>query len=62
MTVSESPFARIVSPAEVTAAGVRVHFEADDAQRAALAKIADVVAVDAFRAELEVKQIGRAHV
>ena len=54
MTVP-SPFAAAFAPTEVSPGGSRVVLVADEAQRAAIAEAADVIGVDAFRAEMEVK-------
>ncbi len=54
MTVP-SPFSAVFAPNEVSPTGSRVVLKADEAQLAAIAEAADVLGVDGFRAELEVK-------
>lgn len=53
------PLVRKILPTEVPPTGVRVAIEADEAARADLARLADVLSVEAMRAELEVKPWGR---
>lgn len=55
MTETASPFTRLVLPTDVPSGGLRVHFGADAAETADLAARADALAVEAFRAEFEVK-------
>ena len=49
------PFARTLRPDEVAAAGSHVVLVADAEQRAALARLAEIPSVEAFRAEILVK-------
>lgn len=55
MTEPKSPIVRLLSPGEVAPSGTRVILEADAAQRAELARAAEVVSVEALRAEILVK-------
>ncbi len=55
MTDKEKPIVRTLAVHEVAPAGTHVKIEADAAQRAALARAADVTSVEALRAELLVK-------
>jgi len=55
MTDTDRPIPRVLLPGEVAPLGTHVNIEADADQRAALARLADIPAVDAFTAELLVR-------
>lgn len=61
MTAEPSPFpiVRTLLPTDVPPLGTHVAIEADEAQRAALAKLADALSVEAMRADLHVKPWGQ---
>lgn len=52
MTTTDHPLPRVLQPGDVPPLGTRVKIEADAAQRAALAALADVVSVEAMTAEV----------
>jgi uncharacterized metal-binding protein YceD (DUF177 family) len=55
MTDTLHPIVRLLTPGEVAPAGTHVNLTADADQRAALARAADAVSVEALDAELQVR-------